>query len=537
MRSARIGLRLAAVALAVAVLAPQAGAVPADNERPAVPVSGASPIAGCLGDQLGSGTNFVNSEVEPWVAVNPADPDGAGPAAAGDNLIGTWQQDRWDNGGSRGDVTASSFDGGLTWTINPNTKSSICTGGTAANGGNYERASDPWVDVSPNGTAYLMSLSVDTNPGGFGTSPNAMLVMRSTDGGLTWGDPITLKRDENPNVLNDKNTLTADPNDSSFAYAVWDRLVSPPGEAAPPNAFENSVAFRGPVWFSRTTNGGDNWEPARRIFDPGTLQQTIGNQIVVLPDNGEFDGELVDFFDLIRAASNRQQTRGFSIAVLRSADHGATWSERARIVDRHVTFQGLVVDPDDPNAATRTVRTGDIIPQGTVDSNSGAIYLVFQDARFGPRSSIAFTQSLDGGLSWSRTIKINQTPTNISLGNQQAFNPVVSVLDDGTIGVRYSDFRANEATPAVEPLSTDEFIAHCHPTTPTACADPANWGSEVKQTDASYNMRQAPFARGWFVGDYVGMDTDGEDFLPFWSQPSGGDPGNAFVRRVGLTGP
>jgi hypothetical protein len=57
---------------------------------------------------------------------------------------------------------------------------------------------------------------------------------------------------------------------------------------------------------------------------------------------------------------------------------------------------------------------------------------------------------------------------------------------------------------------------------------------EVRQTDASYNMRQAPFARGWFVGDYVGLDTDGADFLPFWTQPFDTDPANAFVRRVGL---
>jgi BNR/Asp-box repeat len=523
---------LAAAALAVAVLAPQAGAVPAANEGPVVAVSGASPIAGCLGDQPGSGTNFVDSEVEPWVAVNPVDPDGAGPAEAGDNLIGAWQQDRWNNGGSRGDVTASSFDGGITWTINANTKSSICTGGTAANGGNYERASDPWVDFSPDGTAYLMSLSVDTNPGGFGTSPNAMLVMRSSDGGATWNDPITLKRDENPNVLNDKNTLTADPNDANFVYAVWDRLVSPPGETPNPNAFENSPAFRGPAWFSRTTNGGASWEEARLIFDPGTINQTIGNQIVVLPDNAQFDGELVDVFDLIQGATNRPPGRGFSIAVIRSTDHGETWSKRAITVDRHNTFQGLVVDPDDPNTATRPVRTGDIIPQITVDPNSGAIYVVFQDSRFGPRSSIAFTQSLDGGLSWSPTIRINKTPTNISLGNQQAFNPVASVLDDGTIGVRYSDFRNN--TPDIATLGTDEFLIHCHPTTPTACTDPANWGQEVRQTDASYNMRQAPFARGWFVGDYVGMDTDGQDFLPLWTQPSGTDPANAFVRRVGL---
>lgn len=532
MGRARSWLTLAAAALAAAVvIAPEAGAVPAANEGPAVAASGASPIAGCLGDQANSGINFVNSEVEPWVAVNRTDgPDNDG--ILGDNLIGAYQQDRWNNGGSRGDVTSSSLDGGLTWTVNPNTKSSICTGGTAANGGNYERASDPWVDFSPNGTAYLMSLSVDSNPGGFGTSPNAMLVMRSTDGGATWSDPITLKRDENPNVLNDKNTLTADPNDSNFAYAVWDRLVSPPGETPNPDAFENALAFRAPAWFSRTTNGGTSWETARLIFDPGTVNQTIGNQIVVLPDNAQFDGELVNLFDLIQNFANRPPGRGFSIAVIRSSDQGATWSKRAITVDRHNTFQGLVVDPDDPNPATRAVRTGDIIPQITVDPNSGAIYVVFQDSRFGPRSSIAFSQSLDGGLSWSRTIKINKTPTSINLGNQQAFNPVASVLDDGTIGVRYSDFRNN--TPDIATLGTDEFIIHCHPITPSTCANPANWGDEVRTTDVSYNMREAPFARGFFVGDYVGMDTDGSDFLPFWSQPFGGDPSSTFVRRVGL---
>ena len=519
----RMLLAFAVAALTVAALASQAGAVPAANEGPAVAVSGGSPIAGCLGDQPNSGTNFVNSEIEPWMAVNPTD---------GDNLVAAWQQDRWNNGGSRGIVTASSHDGGLTWTTNATTKSSICTGGTVVNGGNYERSSDPWVDFSPDGTAYLMTLSVDTNPGGFGTSPNAMLVMRSTNGGATWSNPITLKRDENPDVLNDKNTLTADRNDSSFVYAVWDRLA-PPSENANPNMFENAIAGRGPTWFSRTIDGGASWEPARIIFEPGTNNQTIANQIVVLPDNAQFDGELVDVFDLIQGATNRPPGRGFSIAVIRSSDHGATWSKRAITVDRHNTFQGLVVDPDDSNATTRLVRTGDIVPQVTVDPSSGAIYVVFQDSRFAPvRSSIAFTQSLDGGLTWSPTIKINKTPTNINAGNQQAFNPVPSVLADGTVGVRYSDFRNN--TPDIATLGTDEFLIHCHPTTPTACANAANWGDEVRQTDASYNMRQAPFARGWFVGDYVGMDTDAADFLPFWTQPFGADPANAFVRRVGL---
>jgi hypothetical protein len=65
-------------------------------------VSVPSPFAGC--DISGQpGVNFLNSEVEPWVEVNPTDPN---------NIIAVWQQDRWSNGGARGLLTAVSHDGG-----------------------------------------------------------------------------------------------------------------------------------------------------------------------------------------------------------------------------------------------------------------------------------------------------------------------------------------------------------------------------------------------------------------------------------------
>ena len=480
-------------------------------------MSGQSPIAGCTLDGAQTGTLFENSEVEPYVVVNPADPD---------NLIAAWQQDRYSDGGSQGLVTASSFDGGATWTLNPTTRSSVCTGGTTANGGGYDRASDPWLAFTPDGVAYLMSLSADNDPtarGLINAKFNAMLVMRSTDGGRTWENPVTLRRDDNPNVLNDKNTLTADPNDGDFAYAVWDRLVSPPGETPNQDAFENSRAFQGPVWFARTTDGGATWEPAREIYKAGTVAQTIGNVIAVLPDNATFNGELVDVFTLIRT-SNRRDTRGFSIALIRSADRGGTWTRKETVVDDFP--RGVVVDPDDG----QPVRTGDINPEVAVDHTTGALYVVWQDSRFGPRSSIAFSQSLDGGLTWSPTIKVNQTPGNVPLGNQQAFTPMVKVSADGTIGVSYYDFRNNAADPAV--LGTDAFLAHCHPTTPTACADPANWGGEVRLTDTTFDMGAAPVARGFFTGDYEGLDVDGTDFLPLWSMPHGSDPSSVFIRRA-----
>ena len=161
----------------VVLLVPQVAWASTFAVGPTVQVSGASPFDANCGLAGQTGTNYPNSEVEPYVDVNPTN---------GSNLIGAWQQDRWSNGGSRGNVVGASLDNGATWQIISQTKNSQCTGGTTANGGDYQRASDPWVTISPNGIAYLMSLSTDEDPTSFfGVNPDAMLVSKSTDGGLT----------------------------------------------------------------------------------------------------------------------------------------------------------------------------------------------------------------------------------------------------------------------------------------------------------------------------------------------------------------
>jgi hypothetical protein len=45
-------------------------------------------------------------------------------------------------------------------------------------------------------------------------------------------------------------------------------------------------------------------------------------------------------------------------------------------------------------------------------------------------------------------------------------------------------------------------------------------------------MRKAPFARGFFVGDYEGLDTQSGQFLALFSQTHGTDPASVFFTRI-----
>jgi len=488
-----IWLLTLAGAFTLALVAPASAGV--FTRSPLQTVSVASPFAGCdLTGLDAGGTNFLNTEVEPWVEANPTNPL---------NLIAVWQQDRWSNGGARGLLTRATHDGGVTWTTTfPHF--SRCAGGTAANGGNYERSSDPWVTFSPNGHAYQISLSVN-----FVDDPTtAILVSKSTDGGDTWSEPITVARDpsdEPPFLFNDKESITADPTNANYVYAIWDRLRFP-SDRANFNA-QRAFSFRGDAIFSRTTNGGTGWEPARAIFAPRKLESTIGHQIVVRPT-----GELIDLFTLFHGSGNNRP--GSRLAMMRSTDKGAHWS--GPDVIHKIQFKGAV-DPD----TGRPIRAEGFTPEVAVDRNNGNVYATWQDIRFSGVDQIAFSMSTDGGDSWSTPIKVSQTPPTTDTGNEQAWVPAVHVADDGTIAVTYYDFRFNTAAPGVP---TDHWIVHCHPSGNVTCAKPSDWGNELRLTDSSFDVEKLPFARGpfgYFVGEYEGLTSTGNTFWPLFAIGTG----------------
>ncbi|KQY50434.1 hypothetical protein ASD14_12000 [Lysobacter sp. Root494] len=412
-----------------------------------------------------TGTLYQNAEVEPYLAVDPTNPQ---------NLIGVWQQDRWSNGSSRGLMGASSSDGGQTWTRTP-LPVSRCGGGTFANGGDYARATDPWVTFSPDGTAYAMGLV--TTGGSFEAgSVNAMLVVRSTDRGHSWSAPVTLIRD-GAGFFNDKNTITGDPFNASFVYAAWDRLVA--GDAG------------GPTYFTRSTNGGATWEAARAIFDPGPTSQTIGNLIVVAPS-----GTLVNLFTQIDRVGT---ATSLHLDVIRSPDRGVTWSAPTRISDV------LAVGTHDPQSGT-PVRDGASIAQIAVGS-SGHLFAVWQDSRFnnGAFDSIAISRSTDNGVTWS-------APTRVSPAGQPAFTPSVHVRANGDVGVTYYDFRNNTAAAG---LPTDYWLAR-------SSDGGVSWSETHVAT--AFDLTTAPQAGGaYFLGDYQALASRNNVFVPFFVKTSNGD--------------
>jgi hypothetical protein len=208
---------------------------------------------------------------------------------------------------------------------------------------------------------------------------------------------------------------------------------------------------------------------------------------------------LVDFFTQFDVGQNNVVTP--HLALVRSADHGATWSGPIVVSDLRA------VGTADPQNSARTLR--DAANLGAFASGrDGTLVAVWQDSRFsaGARDGIAFSVSLDAGSTWSAPVQINAVP------GVQALLPAVSIAADGTIGVLYYDMRNDTADPTT--LLVDVWL--------TTTSDGGVTWSEHHVT-GPFDFNAAPIAEGGlFVGDYQGLVSGGLGFTALFARTGSG---------------
>jgi hypothetical protein len=450
---------------------------------PATPLSGASPFPADCG---GPGDPAVGSEVEPHLAVDPSDPR---------RLLAGWQQDRHTvYGGARGNAGAVSRDGGRSFSA------LVYPGLTRCGGGPRDRSSDPWVSIGADGTAYASHLTFDylepyasADLGG----PTQLVAQTSTDGGRTFGAPVTVV-DEGQ--YDDRQAHTADPYRPGRAYMVWSRRLGAFGET-------------GTTEFSKTEDGGRTWTPHRTIHVPGPGRLTIPSLIDVMPDGALVASLLV--IEARYAVSSEPVT--FEIVSVRSTDGGETWSSPVRIGET------LSTQPEDPDGRGG-LRALPVI--ATAGARDGTLYVAWNVIRSTEGSEIRLSRSSDGGRSWSE-------PAIVASPAGQAFLPAVVVDERGTVGVLWDDTRNDRR--GDEPFTTDVWFAHSH--------DRGSSWDEVRVAGPFDALTAAPTSStavaGRFLGDYQAVVPQPDGFAALFpqAQPAATTgPTDVFAARLTLSG-
>jgi hypothetical protein len=361
--------------------------------------------------------------------------------AAGNTIVSAFQVGRFFDGGASGAGFATSTNGGSTWTHG------FLPGLTKFQGnGPYDRTSDEAVAYDAKHNTWMISSLALTDSGG--VTGAAVVTSRSTDGGLTWANPVTTATGGSL----DKNWIACDNTPASpfygNCYTEYDD-----------NGAGNAVKL------ATSGNGGASWTVR------STSATGLGGQPVVRP-NGTV---------LVPYLSNTGQIRSF-----RSTNGGSSWNATV-----------LIATAQDHEVAG-SLRT-ETLPSAEIDA-AGTAYVVWQDCRFQsgcPANDIVMSKSTSE-TTWGPV-------TRITSDGGDHFIPGIGV--DATtsgstakLGVAYYRYPTANCT-----ASTCRLTAGY-----TSSTNGGSTWSAPTQLAGPFNLSStADTSQGRMVGDYISTSITG----------------------------
>lgn len=263
-----------------------------------------------------------------------------------------------------------------------------------------------------NGRVYMNSTvsvpwATDSSGPGFGggEKETAVALFTSLDGGTTWSNPILRLVPRPEGILGMSNSVVL--SDGTIVTLYGHRKPPLPGEGRGGGG-RGGLAARTPFaaanyWLDviNSTDGGQTWNPAVHIGD--YWMNRPRSESAVIPDLAVDPGSPL-FKDRLYVVWSDFRTGRLAVMLSYSSDKGKTWSPEQVISDDTANTDPLVNGPDD------------VTPTVTVN-NDGIVAVQWYDRRDFPNDigwNIRMRASLDGGDTWSPSVKINDKPTTFS---------------------------------------------------------------------------------------------------------------------------
>lgn len=377
---------------------------------------------------------------------------------------------------------------------------------------------DPAVDFDGHGVAWFADLCFDN----LDETKGGLCVRKSTDGGETWSSPVQIASN-NAIIFYDRLSIAVDKR-TSGAHAGRIYVTSTKF-----NDVDGPIVV---IW----SDDGITWTEAQ--VSTGTCCYQAANPIVA------DDGTLYIAYQWYEDYCNNN----VQLKIRRSADGGASFGPETNISGAPVIPSGLI-DPTCTftgrqyllaNGSNIEVRHRTFAVLAVNHDDPNQVYAVWSDGRWGTAYSwtdpdngisysgrhadIAASTSVDGGLTWSGAVRVNDDADP----SRDQFFPWVAAGPNGLLAVSYLDRRA-EYEPS-NPFLYNKTVQFGVP-------NGKLWGPARRVSDVSSDPAARLFGGGTsaFLGDYEQLYAAGKSVHPIWIDlRSGTNAGaqNIFTDRL-----